>query len=338
MFERLNARVLIQFMGTIISTGLILQCEPIPPPPELTYDTEVLSQVLSSHHEGVYFIDEAIGYVVSYNGVIIKTSDGGQTWELQNSGTTKPLFDVFFLDEDIGYAAGGCSGTQCGGAESILLKTTDGGTAWTKLSVPAEIKILSTYFLDEMTGFAAGLGPFLSTTDGGETWSIRECDGGSARSICFANQQVGYVILPQGRLLKTLDGGKIWTEVEIGDISIFSLFFVDSDVGYAAGRSINKTTNGGYAWSQLNDKPVQTYAVYFIDHDRGFAVGRAGWSGGDFGHTYGAIYTTADGGHTWESDADIDAMHCIHDVHFPSAKVGYAVGSGSNILKITVLD
>jgi len=42
-------------------------------------------------------------------------------WYLQNSGTTKNLYAVHFIDENIGIAVGD-SGT--------ILRTTNGGTAW----------------------------------------------------------------------------------------------------------------------------------------------------------------------------------------------------------------
>ena len=76
----------------------------------------------------VHFTSPTTGYVTGYvvngfqvNGTLRKTTDGGMTWRVLNSGTTQPLFSVFFVDANTGWVAGD-SGT--------ILKTTNGGSAW----------------------------------------------------------------------------------------------------------------------------------------------------------------------------------------------------------------
>ena len=46
----------------------------------------------------VCFVDENIGTAVGEDGTILRTSDGGSTWNSQLSGTTTFLNDVFFID------------------------------------------------------------------------------------------------------------------------------------------------------------------------------------------------------------------------------------------------
>lgn len=58
------------------------------------------------------------GYAVGASGRIIKTSDGGSTWQQQTSGTSGTLRAVCFLDINNGYVAG---------EGGIILKTTTGG-------------------------------------------------------------------------------------------------------------------------------------------------------------------------------------------------------------------
>ena len=43
----------------------------------------------------VYFADSQTGWAVGDNGTIVNTTDGGQTWLLQSSGTTEILRAVF---------------------------------------------------------------------------------------------------------------------------------------------------------------------------------------------------------------------------------------------------
>jgi len=46
---------------------------------------------------GVWFADSLNGWVCGANGTILHTSSGGETWELQESGVSVDLEDVFFL-------------------------------------------------------------------------------------------------------------------------------------------------------------------------------------------------------------------------------------------------
>ena len=58
-------------------------------------------------------------YVVGFNGTILKTTDGGTVWQPLTSGTTEPLFSVFFIDDTTGWVAG-----------NNIYKTNNGGENW----------------------------------------------------------------------------------------------------------------------------------------------------------------------------------------------------------------
>ena len=45
----------------------------------------------------VYFVDENIGWAVGYNSTIIGTTDGGQSWEIQQSTISSNFTSVFFI-------------------------------------------------------------------------------------------------------------------------------------------------------------------------------------------------------------------------------------------------
>ena len=68
------------------------------------------------------FIDASTGWVVGDAGVILKTTNGGGSWQAQASGTSAQLLGVSFIDENTGWAVG------TGGT---LLVTTTGGSTWT---------------------------------------------------------------------------------------------------------------------------------------------------------------------------------------------------------------
>jgi photosystem II stability/assembly factor-like uncharacterized protein len=71
---------------------------------------------------GVDFANAEDGWLVGSGGTIWATTDGGQHWTPQASGTGEDLFAVSFIPgTEIGFAVG---------AHGTILMTTDGGTTW----------------------------------------------------------------------------------------------------------------------------------------------------------------------------------------------------------------
>ncbi len=125
----------------------------------------------------VCFVTPQKGWTVGDRGVIWHTRDGGQRWELQQSGVGCVLESVFFLDEQTGWAAGGFTHPYTHTSTGVVLCTRDGGKHWTrdpKVLLPALKRI---GFFDEKNGWAAGSpsamypsGVF-HTDSGGRSWS-----------------------------------------------------------------------------------------------------------------------------------------------------------------------
>jgi len=92
----------------------------------------------------VYFIDANTGWAVgadNLNGesLILKTTDGGNTWIRKTSETLNPLYSVYFADSNTGWAVGlGISFYM-----SLILKTTDGGNNWVRTGRRSTIFIVS---------------------------------------------------------------------------------------------------------------------------------------------------------------------------------------------------
>ena len=105
----------------------------------------------------VYFTDTNHGCAVGESGTVVKTTDGGSTWTLPNSGTTIRLNSVAFLNANTGYAVG-LFGT--------IIKTTDGGNTWNKVNSGTSQHLFSIFFVDSQTGYiASDIGKILKTTN-----------------------------------------------------------------------------------------------------------------------------------------------------------------------------
>ncbi|WP_164101427.1 YCF48-related protein [Candidatus Laterigemmans baculatus] len=81
----------------------------------------------------IFFADPDRGWAVGDLGVILVTSDGGNVWVPQSSGTTGNLRSVYFSSPERGYAVGGWYESDTGLGRAIVLRTRDGGQSWTPL-------------------------------------------------------------------------------------------------------------------------------------------------------------------------------------------------------------
>ena len=124
----------------------------------------------------VCFISPKTGWAVGDRGTIWHTADGGAHWHLQRSGVGCPLYSVWFLDERVGWAAGGWSHPYRHDSTGVLLMTTDGGQTWKPTSKLLLPKIRKIRFSDRDNGFAVGdasamfpSGAFITQT-GGLDW------------------------------------------------------------------------------------------------------------------------------------------------------------------------
>jgi len=240
-----------------------------------------------------------IAIMVGLVGKIIRTTDGGENWENQSSGTSDDLLSVHFTDENIGWAVGG--GGTAPNSYGIVLKTTNGGTNWTILSSGITSFLRSVYFTDQNTGWTAGAnynnyqGKILKTTDGGANWIIQFSLFNPLNSIYFFNQNIGWVV-GDGAILRTTNGGIDWiNETGVTQSWLNSVHFKDEGIGWAVGYDFNgttygsilNTTDGGVNWiSQLSE--LWLNSVYFITPYTGWAVGE-----------FGTILKTTNGGITF---------------------------------------
>jgi photosystem II stability/assembly factor-like uncharacterized protein len=96
--------------------------------------------------EAVYFISDTIGYMCGwYNSMLVKTTNGGMSW--QQFGSINPsCLDVYFANENSGYYL----------ARGIIAHTTDGGGSWTTQLNGVGIWLNTFFFIDSNTAIAVG--------------------------------------------------------------------------------------------------------------------------------------------------------------------------------------
>ncbi len=264
----------------------------------------------------VCFVNADTGIVVGEDGIIIRTTDGGSSWDTRKIDDYIGYYlDVFgllaitFTDDKTGWIVGaGYYGNQ-------IYKTTDGGRTWQWIEWIIYPKIysglLDICFIDKENGFIVGdMGVFLKTTDGGITWQYRNLwekyqkdEYQFFNSVFFTDSLTGWIVVGDYYTfgLKTTDGGENWVEVENDEIIayLYKVRFSDKDNGWIVGASglIYRTTDGGDNWISQRQKDYELSSIYFVNENIGWAVGEVG-----------VILHTSDGGDNWQQQNVADSL------------------------------
>jgi photosystem II stability/assembly factor-like uncharacterized protein len=254
---------------------------------------------------------------VGDGGTVIKTTDGGENWNFQTSGTSEWLESVHFTDQNTGWIVGW---------DGTILKTTDGGGNWHSQISGTDFHLYSVYFINNNTGWIVGkAGTILNTTDGGINWSSQTSGTSSYLfSVFFIDRSIGWVVGGPGAILKTTNGGSNWYSQTSGTSSFLrSVYFINNNTGWTvgAGGTILMTTDGGVNWISQISGTIQGFrSVAFADNNTGWAVGGLG-----------TILKTIDGGTNWNSQNSRTATG-LQSVYFTDHYTGWAVGTGGTIL------
>lgn len=167
---------------------------------------------VSATLSAVTFADERRGWIVGQWGVILATSDGGETWEKQRMdiAVDQPLFSVLFTNDHDGIAVG---------LWSLMLQTHDGGKTWTKVTLPKPPdggkadRNLYHVFADQKGALyiSSEQGTVLKSTDGGANWDYL-ATGGKGSLWSGVAMPDGRIVVGGllGSLFQSTDGGATW--------------------------------------------------------------------------------------------------------------------------------
>lgn len=199
---------------------------------------------------GVYFHDGNLGWAVGHDSVILRTSDGGQSWEITNWAPEEesPLLDVWFSDADNGFAVG---------AYGSFYRTSDGGQSWTFDPI-SEWDFHLHHVARSDSGrlyMAAEAGVIYRSDDGGETWvELPSPYEGSFFGTLPLDEDVLLVFGLQGHLFRSEDAGETWAELETGTTAMLTdgIRLADGRVVITGlGGTLLVSTDGGSTFELL---------------------------------------------------------------------------------------
>lgn len=120
------------------------------------------------------------GWLVGDGGLVLRSEDGGASWQTPASDPPAALRDSCDLHA---LAVRGAHIWAAGSPGSRVLHSSDGGKSWATHSTGQTLPLYDLQFVDDLRGWAVGeLGTILATSDGGQTWT-RQRSGGTRAAL-----------------------------------------------------------------------------------------------------------------------------------------------------------
>lgn len=246
----------------------------------------------------IFFFNNGVGYIGGSSGlsgtnpvgIVLKSTDFGNTWVTQSSGTNssafnfKPISSIYFTSPNIGYVI---SNKPTSYSQNAIIGTTNGGTTWGSVSgAPASKGGNSITFVrgNPSKGYIVDNGSLVIRIYIGSSWpQTTSTTNTSAQNCVFAaNDSIAYSVSNGGYIAKTINSGANWTETHPISNDLNGVFFIDKNVGHVVGNNTAlKTTDGGLTWlpqityNTLNNAFATPFlkSIYFINDSVGFTSG-----------------------------------------------------------------
>jgi photosystem II stability/assembly factor-like uncharacterized protein len=278
--------------------------------------------------DDIYMLNRDTGCIVSFDGRIYKTTDGGKLWyQKHDAGINTYMRSIEFADDKTTGIVGSLSGQ--------VFRTVNGGNKWVDISnslpdTGVDKNLICGLAHNGNTFYGVGwwggsLARVFKSTDGGKTWNVKYLDPTLATSLIDITCLDANTIVTTGSrlqnnirnsvILKSIDGGLNWHEVFNDDFfggGFWLVLFLDMMICYVYFESyyyvytavILKTTDGGNTWHKIpvgktiNNYTIGTQGVGFINENKG-------WVGG----YYDGVFETTDGGQTWAHTYPADVVN-----------------------------
>jgi hypothetical protein len=145
-------------------------------------------------------------------GVVIKTTDGGTTWQRVRRYDTAGGFykSMSAADANTVWAVG---------ASSQIIKTIDGGATWTTQNSGSTDILNDVVANSASVAWTVGVNGVLRTSDGGATWQKLTTLAGPLYRLSAPTASIAYVTVQPDSVAKTTDGGATWSTTQLLGLS-----------------------------------------------------------------------------------------------------------------------
>jgi photosystem II stability/assembly factor-like uncharacterized protein len=276
-------------------------------------------------------------YAVGGGSIVIKTTDGGTTWQRLRQFDIDTGFCRGLAAPDVNTVYAGCQ-------QGDIIKSTDGGLTWTKQKIAVNAIMQDVAAHSANVVWALGLGFGVSRTTDGTTWTKLSTISGNIQHLASPDDNSAFVAVDFYNVARTTDGGATWTTTTIGtaadDGEIVAITAPSAAVAWTVSVSgtVKRTTDGS-TWTAVTRPRSGTYsanqasAIYATDANNAYIS----YAGADSsGFPTAQIYRTSDGGATWTATR-VDSLGRLGMTRLFSGDAGrvWGIGYGGTIFATT---
>lgn len=275
----------------------------------------------------VGFVDELNGWTVGADGIILHTSDGGASWEIQGEGlTTVQLDKISVVNLTHAFACG---------SDGVIIYTND-GTTWNSVNTGTTERFYGIDMFDAIHGIAVGKSETIYYTTDGSTWNPAttkpSIGGKDFNAVAMADQNTAWLVgdgFPflalKSVFAKTTDGGNTWTLWEADEMimeNMWAIDFASPTQGVAVGSN-------GWVFVTTDCNTWTPLPRYFADNSSAVAiVGDKIWATSG----NGIIYYSENFGSNWSLLPDVNGNY-LYKLNVIDNDRVIAVGYASSFAK-----
>jgi len=225
-----------------------------------------------------YFSDSLRGWGCGLNGVVYKTTDGGNSWTMKTVHTSAPQ------------------------PKARNISFSDSVTGLVVFNFPAQSTTQGTYPARFLT---------YRTTDGGLNWNFVNFNQHGTNNISSLFNRKGYnsfLLATDGKIFKSMNYGSDWSLINKGVLDYTQMVkFHTEQHGYAFTSSeLFKTEDGGVNWDTVYSEPHNIPNHWLtscqIPNISTIWIQKLSYSGANFSHQ---LIRSGDGGVSWQVKTDI---------------------------------
>jgi len=283
---------------------------------------QISERVTEFDLHSVHFTDMMNGFAVGGNldnGVILKTVDGGESWELQEDHPAETRITAV---RTLGGLRAIAMSTGWGNFPARII-TTHNGRDWSETLVDPDHSFISMSTVDEAVWIGGNDG-YIIASPNGRDWNVlsRNILPGSVYDIYFLNEQIGWATGSDGILLATRNGGSSWNEIETGsELAFYNVVFINEVTGWLTGQYSTelRTDDGGRNWHHVNIGDGDVNLITFI--------GNVGYA------AHGtSVSVSHNGGENWETTDVIQGQRVpAIALSVPEPGVAYIASPGDSL-------
>ena len=231
----------------------------------------------------IVFVNSRSGWGLT-TSQLLKTDDGGKTWNEELSDETKSFYALQFVNASTAFIAG----TQrlSFGHVPAVVRTKDGGKSWQESSVPVSTKkhkqpigFQSIDFIDDRVGWIAGNGLIARTGNGGDSWEIQRDNGSEVIfGVDALTPQVVLAVGTNGHILRTIDGGQNWIQGPPVTSEHLTRIRTFAEVTWVLGRNgtVLRSVDRGETWQRIHVNTTEDLMDIYVTDRHAWIVGTRG--------------------------------------------------------------